>query len=591
MSAIDRRHMARALDLARRGLYSTGPNPRVGCVIARGGRVVGEGWHRYAGEPHAEIHALAAAGGDSRGATAYVTLEPCRHTGRTGPCTRALIEAGIAKVVAAMPDPDPRVAGRGFAELAEAGIEVETGLMEAPARELNRGFVSRHERGRPWIRCKLAATLDGRTATVTGESRWITGEAARADVHRLRARADAVLTGIGTLLADDPRLDARVVDVRTEDVRTEDAWTEDARTEGARMEDARMEDAWTEDARMEDTGCLALPMRSPMRVIVDSRLRTPPSARALSAPGDVLIATIGGAGATGGIGTAGGIGTTGGIGATGDDGAEGPVVGGITREPGHILAATAGGDAEEPLDGGIARAPGDTLAVTTGGGAEGSIVGGVAGEPGDTLAAMAGGDAAEGSIVGGIAGEPGDTLAVTTGGGAEGSIVGGIARESGDTLAAAAGADAAEGPIVGGVAGESGDTLAVATGADAARMRALIEAGAEIVPLPDVGGRVSLPALMAVLAGRGVNEVHTECGPTLAGALLESGLVDEIVVYLAPALLGDAARGMFTLPGVAAMRDRLWLEITGVVRLGADLRIDAVPKVEADAEQRAGEAG
>ena len=470
MSAIDRRHMARALDLARRGLYSTSPNPRVGCVIAHGGRVVGEGWHRYAGEPHAEIHALAAAGGDCRGATAYVTLEPCRHTGRTGPCTRALIEAGIAKVVAAMPDPDPRVAGRGFAELAEAGIEVETGLMEALARALNRGFVSRHERGRPWVRCKLAATLDGRTATATGESRWITGEAARADVHRLRARADAVLTGIGTLLADDPRLDARVEDVRMEDVRTEDARTEDAWTE-----DAWTEDAWTEDARMEDTGCLAPPMRPPMRVIVDSRLRTPPSARALSAPGTVLIATIGGTGATGGGRT------------TGDDGAEGPVVGGITREPGHILAATAGGDA------------------------------------------------AEGSIVGGVAGEP-------------------------------------------------GDTLAVAAGADAARMRALVEAGVEIVPLPDVGGRVSIPALMAALAGRGVNEVHTECGPTLAGALLESGLVDEIVVYLAPALLGDAARGMFTLPGVAAMRDRLRLEITGVVRLGADLRIDAVPKIEADAE-------
>ena len=535
MSAIDRRHMARALDLARRGLYSTGPNPRVGCVIAHGENVVGEGWHRYAGEPHAEIHALAAAGGDSRGATAYVTLEPCRHTGRTGPCTRALIEAGVAKVVAAMPDPDPRVAGRGFAELAQAGIEVETGLMEAPARALNRGFVSRHERGRPWVRCKLAATLDGRTATATGESRWITGKAARADVHRLRAQADAVLTGIGTLLADDPRLDARV-------------------------EDVRMEDVQTEDARMEDTGCLAPPMRSPMRVIVDSRLRTPPSARALSAPGDVLIATIGGAGATGGIGTAGGIGATGG------HGAEGSIVGGVAGEPGDTLAAAAGGDD-----------------------AEGSIVGGIAGEPGDTLAAAAGGDAEE-PLDGGIARAPGDTLAVTTGGSAEGSIVGGVARESGDTFAAAAGANAAEGSIVGGVAGEPGDTLAAAAGA-AARMRALVEAGVEIVPLPDVGGRVSLPALMAVLAGRGVNEVHTECGPTLAGALLESGLVDEIVVYLAPALLGDAARGMFTLPGVAAMRDRLRLEITGIVRLGADLRIDAVPKIEADAEQRAGEAG
>ena len=390
--------MARALDLARHGLYSTDPNPRVGCVIARGERVVGEGWHRYAGEPHAEIHALAAAGGDARGATAYVTLEPCRHTGRTGPCTGALIEAGVAKVVAAMPDPDPRVAGQGFAELVAAGISIETGLMEAPARALNRGFVSRHERGRPWVRCKLAATLDGRTATATGESRWITGEAARADVHRLRAQAGAVLTGIGTLLADDPRL----------------------------------------DVRMEDTDCLA----PPMRVIVDSRLRTPPAARTLSEPGSVLIATIGGGGATGDVGTSGG------------DGAEG--------------------------------------------------------------------------LVGGIAGNPGDTLART--------------------------AD------------------------DDARTRALAEAGAEIVPLPEVGGRVSLPALMAALAGRGVNEVHTECGPTLAGALLESGLVDEIVVYLAPALLGDAARGMFTLPGVAALRDRLRLEITGVAGLSADLRIDAVPK-------------
>ena len=413
--------MTRALDLARHGLYSTGPNPRVGCVIARGERVVGEGWHRYAGEPHAEVHALAAAGGDARGATAYVTLEPCRHTGRTGPCTRALIETGIAKVVAAMPDPDPRVAGRGFAELTEAGIEVETGLMEASARALNRGFVSRHERGRPWVRCKLAATLDGRTATAAGESRWITGEAARADVHRFRAQAGAVLTGIGTLLADDPRL----------------------------------------DARLEDTGDPAPPMRPPMRVIVDSRLRTPPAARALSAPGDVLIAT------TGEVATAGEV--------------------GITND-----------------------------------------------------------NTAEGT---------------------------------------------AEGPIAGGIAGMPGHPLAATTGA-AARRRALIEAGAEIVPLPDAGGRVSLPALMAALAGRGINEVHTECGPTLAGALLESGLVDEIVVYLAPALLGDTARGMFTLPGVAAMRDRTGLEIIGVARVGADLRIDAVPETgTAGAEQRAGEAG
>ena len=361
--AVDRRHMSRALALARRGLYSTDPNPRVGCVIAHGERIVGEGWHRYAGEPHAEVHALAAAGGHAAGATAYVTLEPCRHTGRTGPCTRALVEARVARVVAAMRDPDPRVAGMGFSELAAAGVEVATGLLEAQARELNRGFVSRFERGRPWVRCKLAATLDGRTATAAGESRWITGEAARADVHRLRARAGAILAGIGTLLADDPRLDARV----------------------------------------EDADCLA----PPMRVIVDSRLRTPPAARVFSAPGRVLVAT--------------------------------------SRDP--------------------SAAP------------------------------------------------------------------------------------------------------------------ELLDAGAEVVSLPDGAGRVALDDLMAALADRGVNEVHTECGPTLSGALLASGLVDEVVVYLAPALLGDAARGMFALPGVAAMRDRIGIEITGVERVGADLRIDAFPRM------------
>ena len=374
---IDRRHMARALALARRGLCSTDPNPRVGCVIARGARIVGEGWHRFAGEPHAEIHALAAAGGHAAGATAYVTLEPCRHTGRTGPCTRALVEARVARVVAAMRDPDPRVAGKGFAELATAGVEVAAGLLEAQARELNRGFVSRFERGRPWVRCKLAATLDGRTATAAGESRWITGEAARTDVHRLRAQAGAVLTGIGTLLADDPRLDARV----------------------------------------EDAGGPDPPMRvaPPMRVIVDSRLRTPPAARVFSAPGRVLVAT------------------------------------------------------------------------------------------------------------------------------------------SRDTPPAPA----------------------------------LLDAGAEVAFLPNDAGRVALDSLMTHLAERGVNEVHTECGPTLAGALLGSGLVDEVVVYLAPALLGDAARGMFTLPTVAAMHDRIRLEITAVARMGDDLRIDALPRSASGAAREA----
>ena len=361
--------MTRALEIARLGLYTTDPNPRVGCVIARGERIVGEGWHRFAGEPHAEVHALAAAGDNAMGATAYVTLEPCRHTGRTGPCTRALIDAGVARVVAAMRDPDPRVSGQGFAELAAAGVVVETGLLETRTRALNRGFVSRIERGRPWVRCKLAATLDGRTATAAGESRWITGEEARSDVHRLRAQAGAVLTGIGTVLADDPRL----------------------------------------DARLEDAQCLA----QPIRVIADSGLRTPAAARIFSAPGRVLIATAHGA----------------------------------TQEP----------------------------------------------------------------------------------------------------------------PFVG-------------AGADA-----------EIVSLPDARGRVSLDSLMTELAERGVNEVHTECGPTLAGALLESTLVDEIVLYLAPALLGDTARGMFVLPAVTGMRDRIRLAITGVTQLGADLRIDAVPSTGAGA--------
>lgn len=359
--AVDARHMARALELARHGLYTTEPNPRVGCVIARGERIVGEGWHQFAGQPHAEIHALAAAGADARGATAYVTLEPCRHTGRTGPCTRALLEAGVSRVVAAMRDPDPRVSGQGIAELAAAGIAVETGLLETRARALNRGFVSRLERGRPWLRCKLAATLDGRTATAGGESQWITGAEARADVHRLRAQAGAVLTGVGTVLADDPRLDARVADTNQ--------------------------------------------VVQPVRVIADSHLRTPSSARIFSAPGPILIAT--------------------------------------TRDA----------SAERP--------------------------------------------AADGSP--------------------------------------------------------------------------------EVVSLPGPDGRVSLVALVTELARRGVNEVHTECGPTLAGTLLESALVDEIVVYVAPTLLGDSARGMFTLSAAVAMRDRIQVDITRVARLGGDLRIDAVP--------------
>lgn len=211
-SALDHAMMARALRLAERGLYTTRPNPVVGCVLVRGDEVVGEGWHARAGEPHAEVHALREAGDRARGATAYVTLEPCAHTGRTGPCADALVAAGVSRVVAAMRDPFPQVDGAGFDRLRAAGIAVASGLLEAQARELNRGFVSRLERGRPWLRVKLASSLDGRSALANGESKWISGEASRLDVQRWRARCGALLTGAGTVLADDPHLTVRLGD-------------------------------------------------------------------------------------------------------------------------------------------------------------------------------------------------------------------------------------------------------------------------------------------------------------------------------------------------------------------------------------------
>ena len=211
-SATDHAMMARALRLAALGEYTTRPNPMVGCVLAHGDEVVGEGWHRRAGEPHAETHALEAAGDRAKGATAYVTLEPCAHTGRTGPCAEALVAAGVARVVAAMQDPFPKVDGSGLERLRAAGVVVETGLMEAGARELNRGFVSRMVRGRPWLRVKLATSLDGRSALASGDSKWISCEASRLDVHRWRARSGALLTGAGTVLADDPSLTVRLPD-------------------------------------------------------------------------------------------------------------------------------------------------------------------------------------------------------------------------------------------------------------------------------------------------------------------------------------------------------------------------------------------
>ena len=211
-TAKDHAMMARALRLAERGAYTTKPNPMVGCVIAHGEEVVGEGWHQRQGGPHAEVFALEQAGARAKSATAYVTLEPCAHTGRTGPCADALAAAGVARVVAAMRDPFAEVDGKGFDRLREAGIAVESGLMEAQAQALNRGFLSRMRRGRPWLRIKLGCSLDGRTAMANGDSKWITGEAARADVMRWRARSGAILTGSGTVLADDPQLTVRLGD-------------------------------------------------------------------------------------------------------------------------------------------------------------------------------------------------------------------------------------------------------------------------------------------------------------------------------------------------------------------------------------------
>lgn len=346
--------MARALELAALGLFTATPNPRVGCVLVRDGVVVGEGWHRKAGEPHAEANALAAAGDKARGATAYVSLEPCSHFGRTPPCADALIRADVSRVVAAMRDPDPQGAGGG-AKIEAAGIRFVCGLMEDEARELNIGFVSRATRGRPWVRMKIAASLDGRTALANGQSQWITGPEARKDGHRWRARACAVLTGIGTIAADDPRLTVREVETP----------------------------------------------RQPLRVIVDSRLETPFTARILG-----------------------------------------------------------------------------------------------------------------------------------------------------------------------------GDAVLVFCAQDKAAERSALEAkGAEVVVLPNAHGKVELPEMLAALAARGINELHVEAGVKLNGSMVREGCVDEFLVYLAPALLGDTAQGMASLAAMTSLDERVPLEFRSVERVGPDLRI------------------
>ncbi|WP_052196504.1 bifunctional diaminohydroxyphosphoribosylaminopyrimidine deaminase/5-amino-6-(5-phosphoribosylamino)uracil reductase RibD [Halomonas sp. C22] len=379
-SIADHGFMARALQLARQGLYTTDPNPRVGCVIVRydrlaEGQVVGEGYHLRAGEPHAEVHALAAAGEQARGATAYVTLEPCSHTGRTGPCAVALANAGVGRVVVAMEDPNPQVSGRGIAHLKAAGIEVHVGLLEQDARALNPGFVSRMQSRRPFVRLKMAMSLDGRTAMGSGESQWITGPQARTQVQRLRARSSAILSGVESMIMDDARLTVRAEQ-------------------------------------------LALPradeivLRQPLRVILDSRLRLPLAAACL-------------------------------------------------------------------------REPGRTLIITTD-------------------------------------------------------------QHSPD------------------------------------KRQRLEAAGAEIQVLPSAAdGRVELADMLRWLAdNEQVNELLVETGATLAGALLDAQLVDELQLFVAPTLLGGDARPLFELPGITRMADQKRLVIKESRQVGQDWQIIATPVID-----------
>ena len=353
-TAADHTYMAQALRLAERGLHTTTPNPRVGAVIVKDDVVIGSGWHERAGQAHAEVHAFQQAGEQARGATLYVTLEPCSHHGRTPPCVDAVIAAGISRVVVAMPDPNPKVSGLPL--LQSKGIVVESGLMLAQARELNLGFTSRMERNRPWVRSKIASSLDGKTALANGISQWITAEPSRHDVQRWRARSCAILTGINTVLADNPQMNVREIEIG----------------------------------------------RQPLRVIVDSQLRTPASARILQ--GGALIVC-------------------------------------------HLI--------------------------------------------------------------------------------------------------------------------------------NDARANALREAGAEVVAIPGKDQKVDLAALMTELAKREINELHVEAGATLNGALLKQNLIDELLLYMAPTLLGGEARGLFSHPVLTQMSERIALELQDVTQIGKDIRIRA----------------
>jgi len=368
-AAADITFMAHALRLAERGIYTTDPNPRVGCVVVRDGEIVGEGWHCRAGEAHAEVYALRQAGDRARGADVYVTLEPCSHHGRTPPCADALIAAGVARVVSAMQDPNPRVAGEGLARLTSSGIRVETGVLQNEAEDLNPGFIQRMRRGMPWVRCKMAMSLDGRTALANGESRWITGEAARRDVHYWRARSSAVLTGIGTVLADDPALTVRL------------------------------------DTPLAERQACGAEIRQPLRVVLDTHLRIPATAR-------------------------------------------------ILKQPGHTW-------------------------------------------------------------------------------------------------------------------------LFSAAAADQAAVLHAAGANVEYAPPLSGGAGMDLVAVLQRLAQEGVNELWVEAGPTLSGALLQAGLVDELIIYVAPLLMGDAARALFHMPAFTRLADCLTLEISDVRAVGKDWRIRA----------------
>ncbi len=359
--------MARALRLAEQGLWTTDPNPRVGCVLAKEGQIVGEGWHQRAGEAHAEIHALNAAGAQAKGATCYVSLEPCCHFGRTPPCSQALINAGVARVVAAMPDANPQVAGQGLQQLREAGIEVISGVLQRQAEALNPGFIQRMRDGRPFVRAKMAISLDGRSAMASGESQWITSREARRDAQALRARSSAIVTGIGTVLADDPSMTVR-------------------------------------SAELPEYMPHPDPLRQPLRVIVDNHLTMPTTAKMLSLPGKTLI-------------------------------------------------FTATDDAETQQD--------------------------------------------------------------------------------------------------------------------------LQAAGAEVVYLPNREGCVDFVLMYQDLAKREVNEVHLEAGANLAGAMLQARFIDELVIYMSPTLMGNNARGLFHLPHLEQLAQRVHLEIVDIRAVGQDWRITA----------------